>query len=258
MNIEKLLYLPPVASSHGAQIDFIIFLVHCLMAVLFIGWGIYFVYVIFRFRQRKGHKANHIGTTSHVSNKIEIAIVVFEIILLFGFSIPFWAKQVNALPERGDIVELKVVAEQFAWNAHYPGPDKKFGKTDWKFFDKQSNPLGIDPQDPNGKDDFATINQIHMPIGKPAVIHLTSKDVMHSFGVPNMRAKQDVIPGMSIPIWFTPIKTGQFEVVCSQLCGLGHYKMRGVITVESEEQYQAWVDSQVKSAGESGEDSFWN
>jgi len=194
-----------------------------------------------------------------VSSWIEIGIVIFEVVVLMGFSIPFWAKQVNAFPKRADALEVKVVAEQFAWNVHYPGPDGIFGKTDIRFFDKQSNPLGLDPNDSNGKDDITTINQLHLPIGRPAIIHLTSKDVMHSFFLPVMRVKQDIIPGMSIPTWFTPTKTGQFEIACAQLCGLGHYRMKGFLTVHSREDFDKWVEEQAKSAGKDEEyDDFWN
>lgn len=260
MSIEKLLGLPPVASSHGYEIDFIIFLMHILMLLLFVGWGIYFVYVMFRFNKKANPKADHEGTKSHVTSKLEVAVVVFELVLLFGFSIPFWAKQVNAFPDTDNAVEIRVVAEQFAWNFHHPGLDNKFGKTSLEFYDKQSNPLGIDPKDPNGKDDVVTINQLYLPIGRPAILHISSKDVMHSFGVPQMRVKQDAIPGLSVPVWFTPIKTGQFDVVCSQLCGIGHYRMKATVNVKSEEDYQDWLTQNSKPAGseEEGYDSFWN
>ena len=216
-----------MASAHGQEIDMMIYMIHLLMLVLFIGWGAFFVYVLVKFNRRTNPKADYHGLHSHASSVIEISLAVIEAVLLIGFSIPFWAKQVNAFPNRTDTVEVRVVAEQFAWNVHYPGTDGIFGKTDIKYFDKQNNPLGIDPTDPNGKDDFTTINQLHLPIGKPAIIYLTSKDVIHCFGLNVMRVKQDVIPGLMIPTWFTPTKTGQFEIACAQLCGIGHYSMRG-------------------------------
>jgi cytochrome c oxidase subunit II len=259
MEITKLFNLPIVASSHGHEVDMIIYLVHIVMLILFVGWGVFFIFVLFRFRKKRNPQADYTGTKSHVSQAIEIGVVIVEAILLVGFSIPFWAKQVNAFPNRTDIIEVRVKGEQFAWNIHYPGPDGIFGNTDLEFFDKQSNPMGLDPKDPKGKDDFTTINQLHLPIGRPAIIHLTSRDVMHSFSLPVMRVKQDVIPGMSIPTWFTPTKTGAFEIACAQLCGLGHYRMRGYLTIHNQEGFYQWVEEQVAALGadEEGTDDFW-
>ena len=259
MNFLKLFNLPINASSHGHEVDMVIYLIHILMVILFVGWGIYFVVAILKFRKKKNQKANYRGVTSHYTTWIEIGVVVFEAILLLGFSIPFWAKQVNAFPKRKDVINVRIVAEQFAWNVHYPGPDGIFGKADIKFFDKQSNPLALDPNDPNSKDDITTINQLHLPIGKPAIIELTSKDVIHSFSLPVMRVKQDVIPGMSIPTWFTPTKTGQFEIACAQLCGIGHYRMKGYMTIHTQEDYDLWLAEQKASAEDSEQyDDFWN
>ena len=252
-------FLPIVASAHGQEVDRVIYMVHLLMALLFIGWSFYFVVVLFKFRRKRNPKASYEGAHSHVSTAIEAGIIVCEAVLLLGLSIPFWVKHVVALPESHDVVEIHVNAQQFAWNIHYPGPDGLFGKTDWKFFDKQSNPMGLDPDDPAGKDDVTTINQLHLPVGKTALIYLTSRDVLHSFFIPVMRVKQDVIPGMRIPVWFTPIKTGQWEIACAQLCGLGHYRMRGFLTVHSLEEYEKWVKEQSAPAGANEKhDEFWN
>ena len=260
MDLTQILRLPIVASSHGHEIDTMIYMLHLLMLILFLGWSVFFIIAIFRFNKWVNPKADYVGVKSHASSVIEVVVVVIEVVLLLGFSIPFWAKQVNAFPTRTDSFEIHLTAEQFAWNFHYAGADGKFGKTDIEFFNKQSNPMGIDPNDPNGKDDFTTINQLSIPVGRPAIIHLTSRDVMHSFGVPLMRVKQDIIPGMSIPTWFTPTKTGTFEIVCSQLCGLGHYRMKGYITVHSQEDFNKWYDEQASAAGakEGGADDFWN
>ena len=154
MNLKE--FLPLVASAHGHEVDRVIYLVHILMLLLFVGWGVYFIVALFKFRKRRNPKANYAGVHSHVSTAIEIGVVIFEAVLLIGFSIPFWAKQINALPNSRDMIEVRVNAEQFAWNIHYPGPDGMFGKTDWKFFDKQSNPMGLDPNDPVGKDDITS------------------------------------------------------------------------------------------------------
>lgn len=258
MNLKALLPLPELASAHGHKIDFMIYVIHLLMLVLFVGWGIYFVYVLIRFNKRANPKASYEGMHSPIATFVEVGVAVFEGVLLVGLSIPFWAQQVDALPDRPDTLEVRVVAEQFAWNIHYPGADGKFGRTDIKFFDAQTNPLGLDPNDPNGKDDVITINQFHVPIGRPVLVRLSSKDVVHSFFVPAMRVKQDAIPGMSIPVWFVPTKLGQYDIACAQLCGLGHYRMKGYLTVETESEFEQWLASQTPSQNEGEEvDDFW-
>lgn len=259
MDFTKLFPLPSLASAHGHEIDLLIYLIHALMLVLFVGWGIFFIYTLVRFRKGNNPKADYQGVKSHTSSYLEIGVALFEAMLLIGFSIPFWVKQVNAFPTRTDKMEVRIVAEQFAWNIHYPGPDAKFGKADQKLFDKQSNPLALDRNDPDGKDDIVTINQLYLPIGRPVIIYLTSRDVIHSFSIPAMRVKQDVLPGMSIPMWFTPTKTGQFEIACAQLCGIGHYRMRGFVNVQNQADFDKWVSEQVAANSQSGGgDDFWN
>jgi cytochrome c oxidase subunit II len=254
-----MLGLPIIASAHGYEIDQLIYLVHALMLALFIGWGIFFITALFKFNRRSNPKANYHGVQSHISQKIEIAVVVAEVILLAAFSIPFWAKKVNALPNRPDSIEVRVVAEQFAWNVHYPGKDGKFGRSNPKLIDQQNNPMGLDLSDPNAKDDVTTVNQLHIPIGRPVIVHLSTKDVIHSFALNEMRVKQDALPGMSIQTWFTPTKTGAWEIACAQLCGIGHYRMKGFYTVHSEKEFDEWIASQ-PTAGGAGDDadSFWN
>ncbi|MCB9757800.1 MAG: cupredoxin domain-containing protein [Candidatus Omnitrophica bacterium] len=259
MDFTKFFPLPVVASAHGHEVDLVIYLIHALMFVLFLGWGFFFIFTLIRFRKGKNPKASYTGVKNHISSYVEVGVALFEAMILIGLSIPFWSKQVNAFPTRTDTMEVRIVAEQFAWNVHYPGPDKKFGKADPKFYDKQSNPLALDRQDPNGKDDVVTINQLYLPIGNPVIIHLTSRDVIHCFSVPAMRVKQDILPGMSIPLWFTPTKRGKYEIACAQLCGIGHYRMKGYLTVESQEEFDSWLAQQISANAESGgDDDFWN
>lgn len=235
-----LLGLPVGASTHAAEIDYMIVIVHWLMLVLFVGWGIYFIYTLFRFRQSAHPRANYHGVKSHFSSYIEVAIAVIEAVLLVFFAIPAWAARVNQSPAEQDSVVVRVVGEQFAWNAHYAGPDGKFGRTDIKLVAAE-NPLGLDRSDPAAKDDVTTINQLNLPVDKPVIIHLSSKDVIHSFSLPQMRIKQDAVPGMTIPVWFTATQTGDWEVNCSQLCGLGHYRMRGFYSIKTQSDYDAWL-----------------
>jgi cytochrome c oxidase subunit II len=241
----KLLGLPVAASSHAGEIDNLIVMVHWLMAVLFVGWAIYFVFVLFRFRKGANPKANYAGTKSHFSSYVEAAVAIVEVLLLVGIAIPVWAKRVNQFPPEGQATVVRVVAEQFAWNIQYPGPDGMFGRADLKLV-SPDNPIGLDRTDPNAKDDITTINQLNLPVDRPVLVHLSSKDVIHSFGIAEMRVKQDVIPGMEIPVWFIPTRMGAYEITCSQLCGIGHYRMRGFVTVQSQADYRGWLADQEK------------
>lgn len=204
--MEQYLGLPPDGSAHGPAIDHLIGLTHWLMLILFVGWGIFYLLILFRFRRSRNPQANYKGVKSHVSSYLEVGVLLVEVILLVGFSIPLWSKRVDAFPAEKDATVVKIVAEQFAWNIHYSGPDGKFGKASIKLIDSD-NPLGLDRTDPDAKDDITTINQLTLPVNKPVIIQLSTKDVIHSFNLPAFRVKQDVIPGEMIPIWFTPVKT---------------------------------------------------
>ena len=151
----------------------------------------------------------------------------------------------KAFPSASEAVVVRLVGEQFAWNVHYPGPDGRFGRTDIKLV-SADNPLGLDRRDPDAKDDITTINQMNLPVDRPILVQLSSKDVIHSLGLIEMRVKQDAIPGMTMPVWFIPNRIGEYEIACSQLCGLGHFRMRGFVTVQSAADYQKWYDDQEK------------
>jgi cytochrome c oxidase subunit 2 len=193
---------------------------------------------------------------------------VVEAVLLIGFAIPLWAARVDAMPAENEALVVQVTGEQFAWNIHYPGADRVFGRTDIKLLDLQSNPLGLDRSDPAAMDDVTTVNQLYLPVNRPIIVRLRSKEVIHSFGVPELRVKQDAIPGLTIPIWFIPTvttaemrtRTGnpefQYEIACAQLCGLGHARMRGFVTVQSAEEFQQWLDAEVKTQSEAAADPF--
>lgn len=256
-------WMPIDASAHGPKLDSMNALVHWLMALLFVGWGLYFVYVLLRFRAGRNPRASYHGATSHVSTWVEGAVVVAEVILLAGFAIPAWARWVTPHAEGADAVVVRVVAEQFVWNVHYPGADGVFGRSAIELVDAASNPLGIDRTDPAAGDDITTINQLHLPVDRPVTVRLTSKDVIHSFSLPTMRVKQDAIPGMDIPVHFTPVRStpadGRFpacaagstcwEIACAQLCGLSHYKMKGFLTVHEAGGFEEWLAEQPRVGG---------
>lgn len=241
--MREFLKIPIQASAHAAEIDQMTVLVHWLMAILFVFWGAFFVYTLFRFRQGANPKADYHGVRSHVSNYAEIGVALIEAVLLIGFAIPAWAHRVSDFPAENDATVVRVVGEQYAWNIHYPGADGQFGRTDITLI-TPGNPLGLDRTDAAARDDITTINQLNLPVDKPALVHLTTKDVIHSFTLIEMRVKQDAIPGMSIPVWFVPTRAGDYEIVCSQLCGLGHYRMRGFVTIQSQAEFDAWLSNE--------------
>lgn len=237
--------LPVQASAHAAELDQMTALVHWLMLVLFAGWGAFFLFVLVRFRKGANPTANYAGAKGKFAKSTEVLVAIVEIVLLVGYAIPAWATRVRELPNEDAAVVVRVVAEQFAWNVQYPGRDGRFGRAAAKLVSAE-NPLGIDRTDPNGRDDVDTINQLNLPVDRPILVKLSSKDVIHSFGLYEMRVKQDAIPGMEIPVWFIPNRPGNYEIACSQLCGLGHYRMRGFVTVQSQTDFDGWMAEQLK------------
>src|SRR5215469_15274682 len=163
--MSKLLGLPVLASEHGQQVDDLIIYVHWLMIVLFVGWLAYFGYALLRFRRSRNPKADYFGVENHASNYIEGAVALVEAILLIGVAIPFWARAVDKFPKDSESTVLQVVAQQFAWNVRYPGKDGIFGRQDMHTV-TETNVFGVDPKDPNGKDDIQTLNDIHVPLVK--------------------------------------------------------------------------------------------
>ena len=260
LELLRKLGLPTVsASTQGPAIDNIISLVHWLMLILFVGWGIYFIYTLIRFRASKQHKADYQGVKNHYSTYAEVGVALIEVALLIGFAFPIWASRVNDVPNSLDSIQIRVVGQQFAWNIHYPGPDNIFGATKVELVDEAENPIGLDRSDENAKDDVVTINQLHIPVNRPINVLLSTKDVIHNFKLPEFRVSQDAISGMEIPVWFKATMTSEefletakgtaregmgFEIACAQLCGLGHYRMKGYLTVHDDKGYGEWMDEQ--------------
>lgn len=206
--MEHLLGLPPDASAQGPSLDQLTVLIHWLMFALFLGWGTYYIVMLIRFRAGANPKASYFGTRTKLSTYIEAIVAIIEITLLVVFAIPLWGRRVNSLPDEKSATVIHVIAEQYAWNIHYAGPDGKFGKSSPKLVSPE-NPIGLDRDDADAKDDIVTNNQMWLPVNKPVIIYLTTKDVIHSFSIPYMRVKQDAIPGEQIPLWFTPTKTSE-------------------------------------------------
>jgi cytochrome c oxidase subunit 2 len=250
---------PPDASQHGPALDRMTAVVHWMMLLLFVGWGLFMLYVLVRFRAGRQPQAVYTGAKGSVAKGSEIAVIAAEVLLLVLFAFPTWATWIRLPAADEHPLEVRVIAEQFAWNVHYPGPDGVFGKTAVQLVNS-NNPVGLDKADPAALDDITAINQLHVEIDRPVIVHLSSKDVIHSFGLPVMRVKQDAIPGLEIPIHFRPVKTspeypgcaGQkdcWEIACAQLCGLGHFRMRGFLNVDTAEQFRAWMAQQTPAVG---------
>jgi len=205
--------------------------------------------MLFRFRASANPKADYTGVTSHTNSYLEIGVAVIEAVLLIGFAIPAWANRVNELPPEEDSTVVHMIAKQFEWHSHYAGTDGRFGRRDISLV-TPTNGIGLDRSDPNGADDVVTINQMNLPVDKPVIVYLSTMDVIHSFGIAEMRVKQDAIPGLEIPVWWEPTRVGDYEVNCSQLCGLGHYRMRGFMTVQTETEFQDWLAAEAALIGQ--------
>ncbi|MBI3289057.1 MAG: cytochrome c oxidase subunit II [Elusimicrobia bacterium] len=262
--------LPEAASTFAHQIDFGIYLIHAAMLGIFILWGTFFVYLLVKYRARPGvpaEREDHDDTPAQISvpdsfskfpfgqilyrHKGELkslipdmVIMLFEIALIVFYAIPVWSRIKASVPASPDALKVEIISEQFAWNIHYAGPDGKFGarRPELVHF---SNSIGLDRSDPASADDVVMGNEMHLPVGRPAIMKLTSKDVIHSFFVPEFRLKQDAMPGMEIPMWVEPTKVGKYEIACAQLCGFAHSHMRGDMIVQTQEEFDAWYKSRL-------------
>jgi cytochrome c oxidase subunit 2 len=238
--------LPAQASTHAAEIDNMIGLVHWLMLVLFVGWGLFFIFVLAKFRRGANPKASYVGAKGKFAKGTELAVVVAEMVLLLWYAIPGWNQRVAAFPSENEAVVVHVMGKQFEWQVIYPGADGRFGRRDVNRV-AADNPTGIDRSDEAAKDDIVSTNVLTLPVDRPILVHLSSQDVIHSFGLPEMRVKQDAVPGLSIPVWFIPNKVGEYEIACSQLCGLGHYRMKGFLNIKSDADYRAFLAEEAKN-----------
>jgi cytochrome c oxidase subunit II len=194
---------------------------------------------VWKYRDRPNSKAVY----THGNTKFEVLVMVvtgvtFVIIAILGQRV--WA-QLHLSEPPANALQMEVTGQQFVWNIRYPGPDGVFGRTDPKLINDQENPVGLDPKDPASKDDIVSVNRMAIPVNRNIQVFLRSKDVTHSFFVPALRFKQDTVPGLRIPIHFKALKTGEYEIACAELCGLGHYKMKGYLMVMPEEEFNAWL-----------------
>jgi cytochrome c oxidase subunit 2 len=233
---------PEVISTHGAEIDAHMIATLIISGIVFVLAQIGLGYFIWKYRARGTERA----TYWHENPKLELTWTVLTAIVFIGLGIRgdvIWASYFRTEAPPGALT-IELTGQQFAWNVRYAGPDGQFGRTNPKLInDANANFLGIDPSDGAGKDDVTTQNIMAVPINRPVSVILRSKDVTHAFFVPQLRVKQDAVPGMAIRIHFTATKPGEYEIACAELCGMQHYKMRGRLLVMSDEEYQSWLKS---------------
>jgi cytochrome c oxidase subunit 2 len=237
-------WFPKVSSEHGGRID-------SLFGAVLVVCGIAFVlvqgalgYFVARYGENGGERAAYWHDNPKAEAFLLIGTAVILTVLVF-MGQRVWAS-IYFVDAPTNATIIQVTGEQFAWNFHYAGPDGQFGRTDTKLITGTNN-IGLDRTDPVAKDDIVMVGQIHVPVGKPVRVQLRSKDVIHSFFLPNFRLKQDAVPGMGIEVWFTPTVPGNYEVACAELCGIAHYRMKAALVVDpSEEAFNQWLQQMAK------------
>jgi len=234
-------WLPIAASAHAATLDEVLAGIHWHMFLIFGTWLALFAVVLIRFRRGANPEPRQAGARLWWPAIAIGSVIAGDALILTTYALPAWSARVAPPPATVTPVAVRVTGEQFAWNIHYPGPDGVFGRTDNTLI-SASNPVGIDREDAAAADDIGLLNILTLPVDRTVVVQLTSRDVIHSFTLNEMRVKQDAVPGMTTRTWFTPTVTGDWEIACSQLCGLGHYRMRGeyhIVTPAGWERWQA-------------------
>ena len=237
-------YFPENVSTFGTELDRLFAVIwYITVAIFFLTYGL-LIYCLIRYRRRPGVKASG----SHGNNMLEFTWTILPTFLFAGLGIytdNAWetTKNENRIPKPD--VEIEVLGKQFNWMFRYAGADGVLGKQS-QAFRTLKNPFGLDPADPHGKDDIIMENEIHLPVNKNILVHLSSIDVIHSFFLPNFRVKQDALPGSWMKVWFNGTKAGTYEIACAELCGPSHYNMRGVLKMNSQDEYNKWYDAEIQ------------
>lgn len=248
-HIAKTWWFPPSITPVGDQIDQQFFITFVLTGIVFVLAQVALAWLIFRYRDR-GQKAKFVRG----NHGLEVIWTTITLVIFVGLGIMAaraWGEVHFGGPAPGAL-EVEVTGVQFQWNFRYPGPDGKFGRIITKDIDASvGNPLGVDPNDPEGKQNIV-VPDLYLPVNQPIELMLRSQDVIHSFFVRELRVKQDAVPGLVIPIHFEIDKTGDYEITCNQLCGLGHYHMHAMLHVMSQADFDQWEKKQWASL-ESGQ-----
>ncbi len=232
-------YFTPIASNWTA-IDDTISITFWVTGIVFVAVNLFMAYAVYRYRYRAGAKAHY----EPENKKLEwwlLGITTVGVAAMLAPGLFVWAQFVE-VPK--DATEVEAVGQQWTWTYRFPGVDGKLGTVDSKLVSDQ-NPFGMNPADPNGKDDILVANpELHLPVGKPIKLLLRSKDVLHNYSVAQIRVKMDLVPGLVTYVWFTPTRTGDFDLLCEELCGLAHYSMRGKLIVQEDSAFRAWLGNQ--------------
>ncbi len=246
-------WLPRNVNMFGHAIDFIFYVILVLTGVTFIGVFSVLGYFLVKYRARPGVPAIH----SHGNNTLEVVWTTIPVFIFLGLAIygnEEWSRMRRNTPP-ADALPVAVVGEQFGWNVRYPGADGKLAKMDPLKVGKD-NPFGVDPADPVGLDDFTSYNDLVFPVNRPVRLYLGSKDVIHAFYVPEFRLYQDMVPGRVYDfVWLKAEATGKFQLACNQLCGQGHYKMFGKLSVVPVAEYEAWAKGKAPAPAVTGTSS---
>lgn len=232
-------YLTPLASN-WSMIDLTIDITFWVTGFVFVTVNAFMAYCVIRFRYNKNKRAAY----QPENKKLEIwltAVTAIGVAAMLAPGLIVWADIVT-VPE--DAHEVEAVGQQWHWSYRLPGDDGKFGNIEARFV-TDDNPFGMDSDDPHGQDDrLIESNQVHLPIDKPVKFNLRSKDVLHNFTVTQFRVKMDLVPGLVTYLWLTPTRPGEYEVLCEELCGIGHFAMRGRVFVDEQADYDAWYAAQ--------------
>jgi cytochrome c oxidase subunit II len=231
-------YFTPIASNWG-MIDHTVTITFWVTGFVFVAVNLFMAYCVWRYRQRKGHTAHYEPENKKLETWL-VALTTVGVAAMLAPGLFVWAKFVDVPKEAR---EFEVMGRQWYWSYRFPGKDGILGTADARFVSEE-NPFGINPDDPNGKDDvLITEPELHLPAGKPLKALLRSIDVLHDFTVPQFRVKMDLVPGLVTYVWFTPTRTGNFDLLCEELCGIAHFTMRGKVIVDEEPAFQTWLDS---------------
>ncbi|UGQ44639.1 cytochrome c oxidase subunit II [Massilia endophytica] len=237
-------WLTPIASNWHAMDDALL-LTFAITGVVFVALHLFVAYAVMRFR----HQPGRVASREHGNRKLEWWLIGLTTLGIIGLLAPGLTVYAHLITPPANASVFEVMGQQWQWHYRLPGKDGKLGVTDVRFM-QPSNPFGIDPEDPKGQDDVLVDGQeLHLPQGRPALAQLRAQDVLHDFYVPQFRTRMNMVPGMVTHFWFTPEKNGRFEVLCAQLCGVGHSNMRSYVVVEDMAAYENWLARQPTFGG---------
>lgn len=238
----KTWWLPHGAAAAAPWIDRQFALTFVLMGIVFVTAQVALGYLVWKYRDRPSASPVRY---SHGNATLEVLWTGLTAILFIGLNLMgsrVWANERFA-PAQAGSVQVEVTSMQFAWYFRYPGADGKYGATNPKLMDPSAGneaAIGLDTSDPAAKDDVVA-GTMYLPVNREVDLTLRAVDVIHSFFVPEFRFKQDAVPGLAIRMHFTPTEVGDYEIACAELCGLGHYKMHGMVKVVSQEDFDKWL-----------------